>query len=161
MKEQNTLPSHQSCFFSSWQLMFWGPSSLHDPIVLAAYSNWVTNTLPSQILPTSMVLQDILVITKPISTYDMTILATKITQIGQLRPKLWYFFILHRVDNFSPSSFWWLFNVFTPNVHSNPAHFWSSKNQSAHVKWQFLPKKSLKLVQWGLKYDTLHIAQRA
>ena len=63
-----------------------------------------------------MLLQEVLVIIKPISTYDMTILATKITQIGQLRPKLWYFFTLPRVNNFSPSSFWWLFNVFTPNV---------------------------------------------
>ena len=63
-----------------------------------------------------MVLQEVLVIIKPINTYDMTILATKITQIGQLRPKLWYFFTLHKVNNFSPSSFWCLFNVFTPNV---------------------------------------------
>ena len=59
-----------------------------------------------------------LVIIKPISTYKMTILATKIIKIGQLGPEIWLFSPYGISTKFSPRSFSWLTHVFTPSVHS-------------------------------------------
>ena len=65
-----------------------------------------------------MVTYELLVIIKLITSYELTIVATKIIKIGQVGPEIWLF-SPHMVSaKFSPRSFLWLTHVFTPSIHS-------------------------------------------
>ena len=57
-----------------------------------------------------------LVIIKPISTYKMTILATKITQIGPLWPEIWHFLYRKEWINSRLVVPKWSNNGFTPII---------------------------------------------
>ena len=65
-----------------------------------------------------MVTYELLVIIKLITSYELTILATKIIKIGQLGPEIWLFSPYGISAEFSPRSFSWLTHVFTPSIHS-------------------------------------------
>ena len=91
------------------------------------------------------------------STLNVTILATKIAQIGQLGLKIWVFpcrkeQIYFRLSiSLSKSMFW----PPLPCIE----HFWSSWDESAHQMWLFWPKKSSRLVNMGWNFGLFHVAE--
>ena len=60
-----------------------------------------------------MVTYELLVIIKLITSYELTILATKIIKIGQLGPEIWLFSPYGISAKFSPRGFSWFQRIFT------------------------------------------------
>ena len=104
-----------------------------------------------------MVIYKLLVIMGRISTMNMTILAKKIIQIGQLGLKIWVF-PCRKEQIYFRLSISLSKSMFSPPLPCIE-HFWSSWDESAHQMWLFWPKKSSRLVNMGWNFGLFHVAE--